>query len=274
MAGPGGIMERRESTWWLALLGSMVIHATVAALVLQVVPVELPRRKVVVPVEPLTLTTAAPGQRGGGGGETAAPRLPEPPPPPPPREKPKVVKKPPKAPPKPVLPEPPPQLAIPVPVKPPPVVAPKPAPAQVAAVPGTAAGRPGSGPGRGSGTGTGAGTGTGPGSGTGSGGPGSGTGNPLKGYLSEVRRLLDRNKHYPPMARRQHQEGVVVLRFTIAASGRVEATSVQRSCGHALLDQEAQETVRRVRAFPPFPPGLDRDRITIEIPLAFRLMDG
>ena len=126
----------------------------------------------------------------------------------------------------------------------------------------------------GSGSGTGSGTGVGTGTGAGGSGAGSGTGPVLKSYLQQVRSLLDQNKHYPALARRQHQEGVVVLRFTIAACGRIEATQLLRSSGHSLLDQEALETVRRVKSFPPFPPALNRERLTIELPLAFRLLSS
>lgn len=277
---------RRETAWqtgnvWLlALLGSVILHALFAFAILQVVLPDRPRPKRVVPVEPLTLTPGPAGRRGGGGSEPMEKPKPWPAPPPQVKPKPKPVLRPRKAV-EPLPPEtPPPSLAIPIPRRTPPPEPVKPIPeskttaaASQAASAASGGGRSagGSGGGSGAGVGVGPGSGVGAGRGTGAGGIGTGTGSALQAYLQQVRRLLERHKHYPPMARRQLQEGVVVLRFTIAASGRIESTGVNRSSGHSLLDQEAKETVHRVGVFPPFPPGLDRDRLTIEVPLAFRL---
>jgi len=73
------------------------------------------------------------------------------------------------------------------------------------------------------------------------------------------------------MARRQNIQGVVLVRFTILANGQVEASRVSRSSGQELLDEGAQNTIRRVGRFPPLPADLNCQKLTIEVPLAFRL---
>jgi periplasmic protein TonB len=73
------------------------------------------------------------------------------------------------------------------------------------------------------------------------------------------------------MARRRGLQGVVVMRFTIAAGGQILSFRVSRASGHNLLDQAARNTIRRVGKFPPFPTELNRQKLTIEIPLAYRL---
>lgn len=259
-------------TWAVAVLGSVLLHALAAGLLVRLDFRPLPRPRQVVAVEPLTLTEGLPGRRGGGG-EKAEKKVTLPPPPPP-VDRPKEVRPRRQPVPRPQPEAPPPELALPTPVKAPPLAAPPPAPAAPTPTGQITAGLPGKETGTGSGAGTGTGTGVGPGTGTGAGGVGGGTGTALKDYLQQVRRLLDQHKHYPALARRQHLEGVVVLQFTIHADGRIENPRLKRSSGHALLDEEAQETVRRVKAFPPFPPGLGRERLTIEIPLAFRLISG
>ena len=57
------------------------------------------------------------------------------------------------------------------------------------------------------------------------------------------------------MARRRNIQGVVVVVFTIAPGGQIVAARVSRSSGHDLLDEAAQNTIRRVGQFPPFPAG-------------------
>jgi protein TonB len=85
------------------------------------------------------------------------------------------------------------------------------------------------------------------------------------------RRLLERWKQYPTAARRLNLQGVAVLQFTIGAGGTIEGSRISRSSGHDLLDQAAQETLRRVGRFSPLPVELGRQQLTVEIPLAYRL---
>lgn len=73
---------------------------------------------------------------------------------------------------------------------------------------------------------------------------------------------------YPSLARRRGEEGQVLLRLTVNATGRVEAASVARSSGYALLDQEAQRTVARWRFQPP-----QAERMVAQVPITFRLRD-
>jgi len=112
----------------------------------------------------------------------------------------------------------------------------------------------------------------GPGQGRGSGsGPGSGAGSALQSYLRLVRQLLEKHKDYPSLARQRHIQGVVVVAFTIGSGGQIMAARVSRSSGQDLLDEAAQKTIRRVGKFPPFPGELNRQQLTVEVPLAFRL---
>ncbi|MFZ2087487.1 MAG: energy transducer TonB [Desulfobaccales bacterium] len=274
--------------WLWALLGSLVIHFILMAAAFSWKAPLPPKTVKVVPVEPITLTKIRPGPSGGGGGEPAPAPVAQPAHPPKPAAPPKVIAKPK---PKPIVPRPekkpePLEMAEP-PVPPPPALtlpkpAPKPAPParpiESARPAASASGAVGLGCTSSTGTGSG-GSGGGSGRGTGSGsgvgqGPGAGAGSLLQGYLREVRRLLERHKEYPSMAQRQDMQGMAVLQFTIAADGRIEATSLCRSSGHGLLDKAAQETVRRVGRFPPLPASLGRERLTVEIPLSFRLTEN
>jgi protein TonB len=223
---------------------------------------ETPRPRRVVEVAAICLTTGS-GHAGGGVGRVHAVKPQIKPQPQPVKKKPRPqrVRERPR---RPEIP-PPPALALARPS----------APAPVRAVPAAAAaGGSGSGRGLGAGRGTGPGSGLGAGSGPGS-APGSGTGagTALKSYLAEVRRRLEKQKTYPWMARRQHLEGVVVLRFTIGKGGEIAGHQVGRSSGHEVLDDAAAGALQKVGRFPPLPPALGRSRLNIEVPLAFRLSD-
>lgn len=251
-----------KAVWFWALAGSLLAHLAFLSLALSwKAPAPAPKRSVV-PVETVTLIKVRPEPAGGGGPSAPVPQVrpqPKPLPKPKPRPKPKeVMKKPENV----ERLEPPPALAL-----------PRPAPPTRPVNPGrtTALSGRGTGSGRGQG-GSGGGSGGGRGPGVGSGeGPGAGTGSLLQGYLREVRRLLERQKQYPKMAQRLNMEGVAVLRFTIAADGGIRSTGLARSSGHDVLDAAAQETVKKVGRFPPLPPSLGKQSLSIQIPLTFRL---
>jgi len=262
-------------TWGPAVLISMGLHAVALYLVIAL-PLLSPPAKRVVNVDTICLSVVTPKPEGGGQ-RAGGPKVEAPPPPAvrptPPPPKPTVAPKPKKRVRQPPAPEPvpvPPSLAMARPA--PPVTPAKPAGAATGASSTSAdRGRRGSGSEGGSGAGRGTGVGSGGGTGT---GRGTGSGSALQGYLHRVRGLLERNKIYPPMARRRHEQGVVVVRFTIAADGGVSAVAVVRSSGHSLLDQAARETVSRVRQFPPLPRDVQRTILKIEVPISYRLEAG
>jgi protein TonB len=266
LAGKG--LGKSRETWTWAVLGSLVAHGLVAGMMLAVLQDQRAPRRVVVPVEAIDLVPFKTGPKGGGGGRPGPVTRPEPAPP-----KPQTQVKP-SPPPKLKLAPPPPTPAattapvIPTPAPPPALTRGKPSDPSAA---GSRAGAPGAAAGTGQG-GQGGGRGTGSGGGIGPGqGRGEGPGSALSGYLREIRRLLEKNKDYPWMARRRNIQGVATVMFTIGSGGQIMAARVSRSSGQDLLDEAAQNTIRRVGKFPPFPAELNRQQLTVEVPLAFRL---
>jgi protein TonB len=254
-----------KEAWSRGLLASLLLHALLVAGVVIFYQAGPATRRVVVPVEAITLVS--PGPRGGGGGQPAPitqtqPVAPKPASRPQPKPKIKPIPRPQ------VKPEP-----LPEPTKAPTIATPAPPPAITRSAPSATASSRSGAPGATSGT-SGSGQGGGPGSGPGVGpgqGLGSGSGSALQGYLHTIRQLLEKQKDYPRMARRRNMQGVVEVMFTIAAGGQIESAQISRSSGHDLLDEGARNTIKRVGRFPPFPAELNRQKLTIKIPLAFRL---
>ena len=266
---------KSKGTWSWGVLGSVVFHGLLVAAVVVAFQERPTKPKVVVPVETLSLVPFKTGPRGGGGGRPAPVTTPQSP-----TMKPSLPPPPPKSPARPLNPpkaklvplaETTSAPTIPTPALPPAATRTKASDPAItssrAGIPGARAASSGTGQG-----GQGGGRGTGSGGGMGQGeGPGSGAGSALQGYLRAVRQLLEKHKNYPHMARRRHLQGIVVLVFTISSGGQIESSRVGRASGHDLLDEAAQDTIRRVVRFPPFPAELNRQKLTIEIPLAFRL---
>ncbi|MGH8681912.1 MAG: energy transducer TonB, partial [Burkholderiales bacterium] len=78
---------------------------------------------------------------------------------------------------------------------------------------------------------------------------------------------------YPPVARRNGEQGKVFLRVLVGADGRPEQVELRTSSGSARLDTTALETVRRWR----FVPARQADRpiaAWVIVPISFVLLDG
>lgn len=134
-----------------------------------------------------------------------------------------------------------------------------PAPTGVAlSVPGGGAGGPGAG--------------NGPGvKGGGEGRRGGGSGSALAGYLHAIRARVDAAKRYPQMAQQRRQEGVAVVTFHLTLDGRLSGTpAIVKSSGYAQLDKAALLAVERGEPYPRFP--LDPQEMRpLEIPVKFSL---
>ena len=75
---------------------------------------------------------------------------------------------------------------------------------------------------------------------------------------------------YPGVARRRRLEGVVLLRVAVAADGMPLRVELQRSSGHAVLDEAACAAVRAWRFVPASRDG-HSVRAEVQVPIRFRL---
>ncbi len=82
---------------------------------------------------------------------------------------------------------------------------------------------------------------------------------------------LERHKRYPRAARLHRQQGVAYVRFTIDRTGNVLSRRLERSSGHAALDEETVELLQRASPLPAPPPEIARDRMEMVVPVQFNL---
>ena len=104
------------------------------------------------------------------------------------------------------------------------------------------------------------------GSGAGLAGLGSGGGGP--GYMPPQFRIRYKPP-YPEQARAQRLEGMVLLLVQVDADGRVVNAGIRQSCGHAVLDRAALESVRSWRFLPARQNGA-AIAAQVEVPINFR----
>jgi len=90
-------------------------------------------------------------------------------------------------------------------------------------------------------------------------------------YQRALFALIEKNKQYPPVARKRGIRGNVGVGFTILSDGSVRGLRVVRSCGQEILDGAALETIRKVSKFPPPPQDLGMAEMSVELSVVFKL---
>jgi protein TonB len=90
-------------------------------------------------------------------------------------------------------------------------------------------------------------------------------------WQASLVRQLQRFKRYPPEAQSRHEQGVVLLGFTLDRNGHVLAHNIARSSGYADLDDEVMAMIVRAQPLPPFPAGMTQPRIDLTVPIRFSL---
>ncbi|MEJ2314808.1 MAG: energy transducer TonB [Nitrospirota bacterium] len=83
--------------------------------------------------------------------------------------------------------------------------------------------------------------------------------------LARIRRAIERELTYPPLARRRRLEGTVLAGFAIDEGGAPRDIEIVRSSGYSVLDDEVVEIIRRAAPFPYIPER-------VEVPVSFRLV--
>jgi len=90
-------------------------------------------------------------------------------------------------------------------------------------------------------------------------------------YLSELRAYIDRSKTYPIQARRLGQTGRVQVSFTVTAEGHIIDAKLIGPSPFQRLNEAALATVADVRRFRPIPPELGVAKLTVDVPLEYKL---
>lgn len=87
----------------------------------------------------------------------------------------------------------------------------------------------------------------------------------LASYLGRVKSKIRRQN------RGAKASGVSVVSFSIAGGGNVVAVRLKRSSGNSTLDMVAVRMVRRAAPFGPIPPDVGRRKLSLSVPIRFRL---
>jgi protein TonB len=95
--------------------------------------------------------------------------------------------------------------------------------------------------------------------------------NAIPSWKRQVVIMLERNKRYPAAARSHNEQGVAHMAFTLDREGHVIASRIIKSSGSSALDHESLELLQRAQPFPPAPPELAGNQISLTVPIRFNI---
>ena len=93
-------------------------------------------------------------------------------------------------------------------------------------------------------------------------------------YLQGLKNRIELIWKYPETARRDGLQGDLVMKFSIAKSGRVENIELVKSSGYPMLDDAAKQALHDASPFNPLPDQWHQDYFTITGTFVYRLIGG
>lgn len=93
----------------------------------------------------------------------------------------------------------------------------------------------------------------------------------LARYRQRLTSLLARQQSYPRIAEMRGWEGEVRLRLRVARKGQLLAVALDRSSGHAVLDEHAAAMLAELGSLPPLPEAVEGSEILVVVPINYRL---
>jgi len=90
-------------------------------------------------------------------------------------------------------------------------------------------------------------------------------------YLQGLRRRIELIWQYPEAARRDGIQGSLVMKFSIAKSGKLADVEMIKSSGYPMLDEAARKALIDASPFNPLPDNWKKDYFTITGTFMYRL---
>jgi protein TonB len=92
-------------------------------------------------------------------------------------------------------------------------------------------------------------------------------------YLVKIKKKILRIWKYPEKSYKKNEEGTVVVKLSIDASGTLDATTLMSSSGAIELDKGALGVVKAAAPFDPLPEQYNLSRLNILASFRYKIMD-
>src|SRR4029453_2028014 len=88
-------------------------------------------------------------------------------------------------------------------------------------------------------------------------------------YFNKIKQSIESHWEYPEMALRYGLQGKLSLEFTIGGKGQLEQLRLIRTSGSQLLDQEAMRAIKAAAPFPPIPPWIKPNPLSLSASMEY-----
>jgi protein TonB len=88
-------------------------------------------------------------------------------------------------------------------------------------------------------------------------------------YFNKIKQSIELQWEYPEVALRYGLQGRLALEFTIVSTGQLERLRIIRSSGSEVLDDEALRAIKAAAPFPPIPPWIKTNPLTISASMEY-----
>jgi protein TonB len=92
-----------------------------------------------------------------------------------------------------------------------------------------------------------------------------------KAYLNGLKPAIAAHQFFPEEAKRRRESGTVVVGFVLEQDGRITGIHLRRSSGSALIDQAAQDSLRRLGRYKPIPWQFGIRTWNLSVPIVYDL---
>jgi protein TonB len=95
----------------------------------------------------------------------------------------------------------------------------------------------------------------------------------LAGYGHALSQAIGRHQRYPRLAQMRGWQGTSMVALKFGSGNRLIASTLHKSSGHEILDEQALEMVRDAQPLPNAPERLRNRDFTVLVPIVFRLKE-
>ena len=90
-------------------------------------------------------------------------------------------------------------------------------------------------------------------------------------YASKLRKEINKNKNYPTISKKLHEQGSVIISFRVLKSGKFTNIRVTTSSSKERLDKAALNALYDTKEFEVFNKEINKEFLDFNLPLEFKL---
>ncbi len=92
-------------------------------------------------------------------------------------------------------------------------------------------------------------------------------------YILNVRKMIERKKRYPKIAKKMGQEGNVHIIFTISKNGAIRDIGLAKKSSYERLNRAAVGILKGIGSFPPIPEEIGEKSLSLSVTIKYKILN-